>query len=353
MKLNKLLLVGLIAVGAGTAASAETVIKVTIAAGHPPVARWVKHTSKTFIPAVDKALEGSGYRIEWKEQYAGTLAKVGGVLEAVEEGIAEVGLVSSLFEQSKLSIQNVTYYTPFVSPHAAQISDLVDSLHFTEEAMRSTWEANGLVYLGGAIGIDDYLLMTNFPVKSIDDLKGHQIAAPGAAATWLSGTGAVAVGGNLTTYYNNIKNHTYDGTIVFASAALPFKLYEVAPYITKVHFGAQYAGGLAANVDWFESQPEVVQKALMDAGVAYRAAYNKDLDEAVANALKVMASKGAKITELDEATRKKWAAGMDNAAKVWATKLDSQGQPGTKILKIYMESMRAAGAKPLRDWDKE
>ena len=67
-------------------------INATIVAGHPPVFRWVKHASKTFIPAVNKALEGSGHSIKWSEQYGGSLAKVGDELEAVEEGLAEVGL---------------------------------------------------------------------------------------------------------------------------------------------------------------------------------------------------------------------------------------------------------------------
>ena len=40
-------------------------ISATIVAGHPPVFRWVKHASKTFIPAVNKALEGSGHSITW------------------------------------------------------------------------------------------------------------------------------------------------------------------------------------------------------------------------------------------------------------------------------------------------
>jgi hypothetical protein len=44
---------------------------------------------------------------------------------------------------------------------------------------------------------------------------------------------------------------------------------------------------------------------------------------------------------------------MDNAAKEWAEGLDAQGRPGTEILSAYMEAMRAAGAAPLRDWDKE
>ncbi len=328
-------------------------INATIVAGHPPVFRWVKHASKTFIPAVNKALEGTGHSITWSEQYGGSLAKVGDELEAVEEGLAEVGLVSSLFDPAKLSVQNVTYFTPFVSSDSTAVSELMDNLHKTNPDLRKSWEDNGLEYLGGAIGIDDYLLMTKFPISSIDDLKGKKIGAPGPAVNWLKGTGAVGVSGNLTTYYNEIKTGVYDGVIVFASAALPGKLYEVAPHITKVGFGAQYAGGFAANKDWYDSQPEAVQAALKTAAEADRIAYHKDLDESVTKFLGIMKSKGATVTEVDEAFRKQWAAGMDNVAKVWAAKLDEEGKPGTAVLKTYLDTMRAAGAKPVRDWDKE
>ncbi len=334
-----------------TAAAAE--INATIVAGHPPVFRWVKHASKTFIPAVNKALEGTEHKITWSEQYGGSLAKVGDELEAVEEGLAEVGLVSSLFDPAKLAVQNVTYFTPFVSSDSTAVAELIDNLHKTNKHLRKSWEANGLEYLGGAIGIDDYLLMTNFPIKSIDDLKGKKIGAPGPAVNWLKGTGAVGVSGNLTTYYNEIKTGVYDGVIVFASAALPGKLYEVAPHITKVGFGAQYAGGFAANKSWYDGLPGVVQKALKDAAEADRIAYHKDLDESVTKFLGLMKEKGAKVTEVDETFRKKWADGMDNVAKIWAEKLDGEGKPGTAVLKTYLDTMRAAGAKPVRDWDKE
>lgn len=338
---------------ANTAITFAQTVNVTLAAGHPPVFRWVKHASKTFIPAVNKQLEGTGYSIKWSEQYGGSLAKVGGVLEAVEEGLAEIGLVSSLFEPAKLSLQTVTYFTPFVNRDSTAVSNLMDELHKTSPELRATWEANGLEYLGGAIGIDDYLIMTKFPVNSIADLKGRKIGAPGPAVNWLKGTGAVGVSGNLTTYYNEIKTGVYDGVIVFASAALPGKLYEVAPYITKVGFGAQYAGGLAANKEWFDAQPKVVQDALRAGAETDRIAYLKDLDASVEKFLGIMKSKGATITEVSEEMRKEWVMGMDNVAKGWAAKLDASGQPGTKVLKIYMDAMRATGAVPLRDWDKE
>lgn len=343
------------AVLAGMPASFATAdeFNATIVAGHPPVFRWVKHASQTFIPAVNKALEGTGHSITWSEQYGGSLAKVGDELEAVEEGLAEVGLVSSLFDPAKLAVQNVTYFTPFVSSDATSISELIDGLHKGNADLLASWEENGLQYLGGAIGIDDYLLMTNFPVNSIADLAGKKIGAPGPAVNWLEGTGAVGVSGNLTTYYNEIKTGVYDGVIVFASAALPGKLYEVAPYITKVGFGAQYAGGIAANKDWFDSLPAEVQAALFAGAEADRIAYHKDLGEAVSKAFEAMTAAGATVTEVDEAFRKQWADGMDNVAGEWAAKLDSEGKPGTAVLKTYMDAMRAAGATPVRNWDME
>ncbi len=341
-----------VALGGLSAAAAQT-LNVTIVAGHPPVFRWVKHASQTFIPAVDKALEGTGITINWSEQYGGSLAKVGDELETVQEGLAEIGLVASLFDPAKLAVQNVTYFTPFVSSDSSFVSQLMDRMQTENADMRKSWEDNGLVYLGGAIGIDDYLLMTNFPVNSIDDLKGKKIGAPGPAVNWLKGTGAVGVSGNLTTYYNELKTGVYDGVIVFASAALPGKLYEVAPYITKVGFGAQFAGGIAANKDWFDSLDPRVQKALKDAAEIDRVAYQKDLDASVEKFLQIMVSKGATITEVDQEFRKRWAFGMDNVAKLWAEKLDAEGRNGTAVLKAYMQAMRDAGATPVRNWDQE
>ena len=333
-------------------AAAETV-SVTVVAGHPPVFRWVRIASEVYIPAVNAALEGTGHAVAWSEQYGGALAGVGEELETVEQGLAELGLVSSLFDPSKLAIQNVTYVTPFVSADHSAVAGMIDRLQETDPRMRASWEANGLEYLGCAIGIDDYLLMTDFPVESLADLEGRKIGAPGPAVTWLEGTGAVGVSGNLTTYYNEIKSGVYDGVIVFASAALPGKLHEVAPYVTKMGFGAQYAGGMAANKPWYDGLPEPVQVALKGACDAYSEAYDADLDAAVATALEVMRAEGATVTEAPQEMREAWAAGMDNVAKAWAGRLDESGQPGTEVLELYMESMREAGAEPVRDWDRE
>ena len=73
----------------------------------------------------------------------------------------------------------------------------------------------------------------------------------------------------------------------------------------------------------------------------------------MAKFLGIMERQGATITEVDKAFREQWAAGMDNVAKVWAERLDGEGHDGSGVLKVYMDTMRAAGATPVRNWDQE
>jgi TRAP-type C4-dicarboxylate transport system substrate-binding protein len=328
-------------------------INITAVAGHPPVFRWVKMIPEVFIPTVQKLLEGSGHTFNVDLQAGGSIAKVGEELEAIGEGLAEIGTVQALFDPAKLAVQNVTYYTPFVSSDVNQISNMMDRLHKEDARLQQAYTENNIVYLGAPIGIDDYLLMTNFPVNSLADLEGKKIAAPGAAINWLSGTGAVGVSGNLTTYYNELKTGVYDGVIVFASAAVPGKLYEVAPNVTRMGLGAQFAGVLGANKDWYDSLPDDVKAALHTGADAAKDWYNSDLTGFAAKALEIMAANGATVKEAPEEMRMAWARGMDNAAKTWAADLDAKGVKGSEVLSLYMEEMRKAGATPLRDWDRE
>jgi len=328
-------------------------ISVTAVAGHPPVFRWVKMIPEVFVPAVQKELEGSGHTFTVDLQAGGAIAKVGEELETIGEGLAEIGTVQALFDPAKLAVQNVTYYTPFVSSDVKQISNMMDKLHKEDPRLQKAYSDNNIVYLGAPIGIDDYLLMTKFPINSLADLDGKKIAAPGAAINWLSGTGAVGVSGNLTTYYNELKTGVYDGVIVFASAAVPGKLFEVAPNITRMGLGAQFAGVLGANKDWYDSQPDEVKAALHKGADAAKDWYNADLTGFAAKALEIMSANGATVIEAPAEMRMSWAKGMDNAAKTWAADLDSKGIKGSEVLSLYMNEMRNAGATPLRDWDKE
>lgn len=328
-------------------------INVTIVTGHPPVFRWVKQFPEAFVPRLATELESLGYTLSVSEQFGGAIAGVGEELEALEAGLAELGICQSLFDPAKLGVQNVTYYTPFVTDNVRMVTEVIDNMHRTDPRMTEAYTENNVVYVGSPTALDDYILMTNFPVNSLADLDGRKIAAPGPAINWLSGTGAVGVQGNLATYYNELQTGVYDGVIVFASAAFPGKLFEVAPHVTRVGLGAQFAGSICANLDWWESLPADVQDAMKTSADAARDWYLADLEGFVSLAYAKMGEAGATITDASEEMRAEWASAMTNSALPWAAGLDADNKHGSAILTDYMDTMRAAGAEPIRNWDQE
>jgi len=325
-------------------------IDVTLVNGHPPIFLWVKHLSETFIPAVNAALAGTAHQINWSEAYGGSLAAVGGELEAIEDGLAEVGAVPTVFLPNQLPLQNVSYNTPFGPSDPQVVMDTLDMLHTTVPGMVQSWHAYDAEYLGGGFALDNYVLMTTFPVTSIDDLQGRRIGAPGPAVNWVEGTGAVGVSGNLTTYYNDVQTGVFEGVIVFPTAAAPARLHEVAPYVTVTGFGAQYAGTLVANRTWFADQPEAVQNALRAGAEAYTAAYLAEQAQRVEAAMATIASDESRLHVLSPEERARWAAALPDIAGNWAANADGRGLPGTEVLNAYVEALKDAGVDLGRDW---
>lgn len=350
-RIAPLALAALLALAAG-ASQAQQTIKLTAAAGHPPVFLWVKTLDEVFVPEVDRKLAATGkYKIEWTKAWGGTLVKLGNESKGIADGVADLGIVSTVFEGPKFPLQNVSYYTPFGTQDIGLVSKTIADMQKSIPAMADAWSKNGLTYLGG-MALDSYHIWTKFPLTRIEDLQGKKISAPGPAANWIRGTGAVGVSGTLNTYYEDIKSGVSDGAVVFTTGAWGAKLHEVAPYVTKVNFGAQFAGGIAMNKRRFDRLPPEVQAAIREAGVKWEAEYARAQSALVETRLKEMTAAGARISELSETERKRWADALPPVAKTWAADAQSKGLPAGDVLGAYMGSMARSGTKVPRDWSK-
>lgn len=335
------------------AADATEPIRLTIASSHTTGLPWVGMMHTLVVPSSNRRLEenGSRYRIRWTETYGGSLYNYSNTLEAVEIGLTDVGWVGTLWELSKMPLQNVTYYTPFVTDDYELILDIFNELHETQPALIEAWRAQNQRFLGGS-AVDTYHLMTNFPVRSVDDLRGRKILAPGPTAAWLEGTGAVAVDGGLTTYYTQIQTGVADGVLTILTGAPPYRIHEVAPYITLVGIGAQLTGGMAINLRTWDSLPADVQQVLLELGAEYSRGVAAELAERFRRGVDEMQAEGATVYELPLEERRRWLEGMPNIAGQWAEATERRGYPAKEVLRIYMEAVRARGETPLRDWDR-
>ena len=219
-------------------ATAET-IPLTVATGHPPVIPWVGELDSFYLPEVNRLLaeRGSEHSVAWNPAYGGSLAKIGGVLEAIEQGIADVGIVGAVFEPSNLPLQIVSYYAPFVSGDIATVVEIVDEMHDEIPEMRDAWTDYDQVYLTG-IGVDNFNLFTKEPIEDLSDLEGLRIGGAGPNLNWIEGYGATGIQIDLTTIYNDLQTGIYDGVLLFPSSAAAIRVHEVAPHMLRVDFGA-------------------------------------------------------------------------------------------------------------------
>ncbi len=335
--------------GAPETEGGRTVITLRVTAGHPyAAAAWVKAIEDYFIPEVERRVleETTEYELDCTGYYGGSLAKLGEVLEAVETGTADIGLPNNVFEQSKLQIHNFDWWPPFTSPDLQEViaanAAIMDEYPIFDEVFARYNQR----HLGRAFNMaSSFELITTFPVETLDDLRGKKIAHGGSMIPWLQALGAVGVQSTFSDAYTSIDTGVYQGWAIPADTAMSFKIYEVAPYITKVGFGSFVNGYLTINLDTWNSLPAEIQVILDEVGYGYtQEVYRLEMAD-LAKAYDVMEAAGCTVSELAPAERQRWAvilqeAGVGEAA---AAKADADGYPGTEILNAYIGALEATG----------
>ncbi len=338
-----------LAIGAAASMAQAETYNLTMASSHPTVLPWVGQLSTLVVAETNTRLEamGSEDRVEWTEAYGGALYGFKDTLEAVGDGLTDAGWVGTLWEGSKMPLQNVTYFTPFVSDDLVGTLKIMNELHRELPVLQEAWEDQNVVFLG-ASGVETYHLLTNFPVNSLADLEGRKILAPGPSANWIKHLGAVPVNGALPTYYNQVQTGVADGMVVILTGAFPNKHYEVAPYVTLVGIGAHMTGGLGINKDVWDDLSDDVRQVLTELGEEYTVAHAEEVMARYEKFLAELPNVGATVTELPAEEVAAWADGLPNLAGDWA---EANGDKGAaEVLAAYMGKVKAAGLNPRIDW---
>ncbi|WP_082836756.1 C4-dicarboxylate TRAP transporter substrate-binding protein [Labrenzia sp. OB1] len=336
----------------GGQALAQEVIVANVIDGYPARAMWVQELTNFFIPEVDKRLAETGnYKIDWHESYGGTVVKPKGVLEGVQLGLGDIGIVTTIFHSSKLPSQAISAVTPFVSADARAVARAVDEIAQEYPAMRAEFDAQNQVYLTTGVVLDTYQLYSREKVEKLADLEGAKIAGAGMNLRYVEGIeGAAGVRGGLTDFYNMLQTGLVDHAMLWPEAAATFKISEVAPYMLDVDLGAVNTKTLTVNKDYWEKLPEEVRTAISEAAVAYRDHLADLAMDRAAASHEAYTAAGGTITELSEDQRRAWVVSMPDIAAEWAAGLDAEEQPGSEMLRAYLAKLEQAGSVSMRDW---
>lgn len=320
----------------GSSDGEKEVITLRIGAGAPVESSiWLQPIKNYFMPEVDKALESTNYKINWVENW-GTITNMPGELETIKAGLLDVGFSTAAFQPSHLMISSMGFNTPFSSSDPEVIAKVANRMEETFEEFAAEYDKTNAKLLGLSVS-ENYVLVTTFPIDSLDDLEGKKIAGASANQKWLAASGATPVQSALTEAYQSIQSGVYEGWVIFPSSIIGFKLHEQAKYLTNVNFGSMILGGLVVNNDKWAKLPKEVQDVFEKVGKEYTneiAKYSKEIS--VSN-LEKMKAEGVQVSTLDPAIEAEWASRLAYMPNDYVQELNNAGLPGKEIMEAYIQ----------------
>lgn len=346
MNMNKAILAGGTAVAMiwGAAAAAET-FTLRIGSGHPNgPAVYVTDTAEYFVPeVVRRVAEETEHEVEFVEGYGGAIAGVAETLEAVQNGILDIGSYCICFEPSKLFLHNFPYYAPFGPQDSEQAVATVRTVYDEVPWLTEQFTAEYDQVLLGLHGWDNYHLGTTDPWETVSDLEGVKIGGAGPNLPWLEFAGAIPVQSTLPDGYLSLQTGVYNGWLMFPSAYLGFKFYEPAPYYTRIGFGAMAVNALTMNERSFNRLPEDVQQIIVEVGRAYEDQAGASLNAAQQRGLEGLEEVGATVSDIAPEVRAEWASSLASFPNQQAKDADGRGMPGSEVLRVYLDAVASSG----------
>ncbi|MFC6672906.1 C4-dicarboxylate TRAP transporter substrate-binding protein [Marinobacterium aestuariivivens] len=335
-------------------AQATEEIDLSIVSGFSPTVAAVKLLQESFMPGVDARLAETGnYKVNWQEAFSGTLAKPGGELEALEVGLADVGVIVTAIHSDKIPLYKIGYVTPFTTTDLVLIHKVLDGLVEKYPAFNETWDRFNQVTLSASGIADNYVLCSAKPIESLSDFEGLKVGGIGPNLRWVQPVGSVGVSGSLGNFYQMVETGVMDAMLVWGESVVSLKFYEVCPYYFNANLGGANTYTINVNQQAWDRLPDEVKNAMQAAAKQYGVDLGNFARELGEVAIETFKSKGGTVTNIDDAERLQWAKTLPNLAQEWAEQMEAQGIPGKAILTDYMNAMREADQPIARQWDQE
>jgi len=326
--------------------SESKTITLRIGAGHPAgPAVYATQIRDFFVPEVKRRVaEETNFEINFVEGYGGSIAKVAETLEAVQDGILDIGAYCVCFEPAKLFLHNFAYFVPFGPQNAVQAISIARKVYDKHPWLEAQLEDDYKQQLLALNGWDNYHLGTIEPWDTIDDLEGIKIAGAGPNLPWLEYAGAVPVQSTLPDGYLSLQTGVYSGWLMFPSAYYSFKFHEPAPNYTLIGFGVM--GGvivLTINTQTMLRLPEDVRKIILEVGHAYELQAALALEQGQTTGLDDLRNAGAIIRQLPEDVRISWADSLADFPNRMAKDADERNMPGSEVIRSYIDEVSRDG----------
>ncbi|WP_158232564.1 TRAP transporter substrate-binding protein [Sporosarcina sp. P13] len=298
--------------------------------------------TEIFEPWKESVEEKTDGRVKVNVYHGGTLGDSKSVLQDVKGGVYEVAtmLVPYFYdtEMFPFTIGNLPFAFPDSKSATTVLGKYADM--YGDEAFKD------IVYMGMA-ATDAYEMFSVKPIKGMEDFKGKKVRIPSKGeASMIKAWGGVPVSMPTEEIYESLQKGVIDAAIYTTSGSISYKLFEVAPNLTKM--GVTTTPLIAImNKGFYEKLPEDI-KQIFDDELSPQLAnlvtesYTSLLDSSYKKYEEEVQGKGEIITLTADETNKLRAAAKSRWDE-WTEEATKKGYPAEEMMEDFKQLRKDEG----------
>lgn len=178
------------------------------------------------------------------------------------------------------------------------------------------------------------------------DLKGLKLRSVGGIVDQtINLLGASPVALPITEMYESLQKSVVNGTILSPISIKPYKVQELLKYTTQGASVGTFVGVYVVNQSVWDSLPQDVQKAMLQAGEETSKHLAEVLDKQANDFMKEFEQGGLKVYKLSPKEHQQWVERMAPVEEEWVKKIGSSGGTSEFAKQVLDERKKVLGTK--------
>ena len=215
------------------------------------------HT-KMLTPFFDRVSPQADGALTFKVFTDGTVAGGRNTLHAIRDGIADMGLLGTVYHPGELRTASWLSEESILVRDALLGAGACNEMIFQHcPTCLEEMEAQGIVPIAYH-ATPPYKLMCNKPVETAEDMQGLRIRSVGSWANWVNAAGGTAVNMTVPEAYEGLERGQLDCVAGNTAWLIQMSLFDVVKDVTDMGIGT-FAGGIPVNMNadsWASLTPE-------------------------------------------------------------------------------------------------
>ena len=297
-------------------------IKLTYA-NFPPAPTFPCIQMEKWKKEVEKRTEG---KVAVQTFPGGTLLGAKNMLDGVIAGQADIGCLCMAYQPGRFLITNAISL-PLGLPNTE-----VASLTLWDLYKKYKPKAFDKVKVLAVFTCAPSNIMSKVPVRSLKDLKGLALRAPGSNKPIFKAWGANQVGMPMSQTPEALQKGVVKGLFSSLEVLMDFKFAEITKYVTVTNT-VVFPFAVVMNMDKWNSLPKDVQQVMEGLSTQQAAWTGVYLDKHVKKALRWAKKKeGVEVIQLSKKEKAKWDKLLEPITANWIKTNEAKGLPAKAIV---------------------